>query len=82
MHPGAPPFLLLHGTADVLVAPEQSRRLAAALTAAGGQATVELVDGAGHLFADLAEEQVESLADRSVRFLLDHAARPAEPARS
>jgi acetyl esterase/lipase len=34
--PQRPPFLVLHGSADSLVRPDQSRRLVAALRAAGG----------------------------------------------
>jgi len=69
--PGAPPFLFLHGTADTLVPPRQSRRLAEALTAAGGQATVELVDGAGHMFPELDEAETTRVVERSVAFLCD-----------
>jgi acetyl esterase/lipase len=65
-----PPFLFLHGTADLVVPPRQSQRLADALVAAGGQATVELVDGAGHVFPELSEAALRRLVDRSVSFLL------------
>lgn len=68
-HRQAPPFLFLHGTADVLVPPRQSQRLADALTAAGAQATVELVDGAGHMFPGLDEPAMTKLIERSVDFL-------------
>jgi acetyl esterase/lipase len=68
-HPQAPPFLFLHGTADTLVPPRQSQRLADALTAAGAQATVELVDGAGHMFPGLDEPATTKLIERSVDFL-------------
>jgi acetyl esterase/lipase len=68
---GAPPFLLLHGTADVLVPPRQSQRLAGALTGAGTQATVELVDGAGHMFPELGEAATTRVVERSVAFLCD-----------
>ena len=67
--PQAPPFLFLHGTADTLVPPRQSQRLADALTAAGAQATVELVDGAGHMFPGLDEPATTKLIERSVDFL-------------
>ena len=45
---GAPPFLLMHGTADETVRPYNSRNLAAAIEAGGG--TVDLVeyDGMSH----------------------------------
>ena len=68
-HDGAPPFLFLHGTADTLVPPRQSQRLADALTAAGVQATVELVDGATHMFPELDEVATTQVIARSVRFL-------------
>ena len=68
-HPDAPPFLFLHGTADALVPPRQSQRLADALAAAGAQATVELVDGAGHMFPELDEPATTKLIERSVDFL-------------
>lgn len=46
---GDPPLLLLHGTDDGTVLPRNSQRLAAAVNAAGGQATVKLYDGVGHV---------------------------------
>jgi acetyl esterase/lipase len=66
-----PPFLFLHGDADVAVPPRQSARLADALTAAGGSATVELVAGATHMFPELDDDATRTVVDRSVRFLLD-----------
>jgi acetyl esterase/lipase len=44
----APPFLFLHGDADKVVSPEQSKRLAKKLEAGGGWASVVLVEGEGH----------------------------------
>lgn len=46
----APPFQILHGTADVLVRHEQSEQLHAALLDAGVESTLYLVDGFGHGF--------------------------------
>jgi acetyl esterase/lipase len=66
-----PPFLFLHGDADVAVPARQSARLAEALTAAGGSATVELVPGATHMFPELDDDATRAVVDRSVRFLLD-----------
>lgn len=43
-----PPFLIMHGTADVLVSPMQSRHLYDALKAGGNDAELILVEGAGH----------------------------------
>jgi acetyl esterase/lipase len=74
VHPGAPPFLLLHGDADTAVPPRQSERLAEALRVAGATATVELIPGAGHMFPELDEPATRAVTDRSIRFLLAHAA--------
>jgi dipeptidyl aminopeptidase/acylaminoacyl peptidase len=74
-HAGAPPFLFLHGSADELVPPRQSRRLAEALTAAGGTATVELVPGAGHMFPELDDAATRRVVERSARFLIESARR-------
>ncbi|MFD5247138.1 alpha/beta hydrolase fold domain-containing protein [Amycolatopsis sp. NPDC058340] len=48
--PGAPPFQLSHGTADVLVSHRQSERLHAALVAAGVPSELHLLDGYRHGF--------------------------------
>jgi acetyl esterase/lipase len=48
--PGAPPVLLLHGDADLLVGPGQSRRLFDALVAVDAEAHFLLVHGADHGF--------------------------------
>jgi acetyl esterase/lipase len=69
VHHGAPPFLLLHGTADLAVPPRQSSRLASALTAVGASATVELVPGATHMFPELDEAAAREVVRRSVAFL-------------
>ncbi|GIM89136.1 alpha/beta hydrolase [Paractinoplanes toevensis] len=69
VHPGPPPFLFLHGTADLAVPPRQSERLAEALRAAGGAATVELIPGATHMFPELDDEATMALVRRSVAFL-------------
>lgn len=44
----APPFLIMHGTADVTVPFNQSELLHAALLAAGAQSTFQPIVGAGH----------------------------------
>ncbi len=46
---GAPPLLLVHGTADTVVGPFHSERLAAALEAAGSEARLVLLRGADHM---------------------------------
>lgn len=45
---GAPPLLLLTGTADRTVGPGNSARLAARVAAAGGEAELRRYDGIGH----------------------------------
>jgi acetyl esterase/lipase len=46
--PGDPPFLILHGTDDVLVPPHHSRDLAQRLRAAGVPVTLVMVEHTGH----------------------------------
>lgn len=45
---GAPPFLLIHGTADPLVPFKQSRAMCDRLRATGGSCVLYPVEGAGH----------------------------------
>ena len=52
---GAPPFLNAHGTADRAVPFRQSEALAAALAEAGVEVRLEAVDGAGHMWAGVAD---------------------------
>ncbi|MEV8376059.1 alpha/beta hydrolase [Kribbella sp. NPDC056861] len=66
-HRGAPPVLLLHGSADDLVPPAQSIRLAEALRGAGGQVELELVEGAKHLWVGAPDPA--ALVDRSLAFV-------------
>jgi dipeptidyl aminopeptidase/acylaminoacyl peptidase len=48
INPSTAPFLLLHGTGDVLIAPSQTQRVHKALLAAGVDSTRYLLRGAGH----------------------------------
>ncbi|WP_432181555.1 alpha/beta hydrolase fold domain-containing protein [Streptomyces sp. NBC_00063] len=50
VHPRVPPVLILHGDSDLLVGPRQSLRLHEALTAAGADSHLLLVQGADHGF--------------------------------
>jgi acetyl esterase/lipase len=52
VHPGAPPFLILHGLSDTTIAPHQSELLYRALAAAGNDVTLALIDKLGHGFLD------------------------------
>ena len=53
---GGAPMLLIHGTADTLVPPSQSRRLAAKLKRAGAVVNLEEIEEGGH-FLEGAHEQ-------------------------
>ncbi|MFF3504378.1 alpha/beta hydrolase fold domain-containing protein [Streptomyces sp. NPDC003247] len=72
----APPFLLVHGTADWLVPYAQSEALAAALTASGVPARLVPVDGAGHIFTGCTD------VDAVVRLSVDHLAEALLDARA
>ena len=50
VNPDNPPFLIVHGSADMAVPLHQSQILCEALTAAGVPATLRVVEGAGHCF--------------------------------
>jgi acetyl esterase/lipase len=72
--PGDPPFLLVHGQEDYTVIANQSELLYDALCAAGVEATLHLVPGAGHGFrgatpAQLAQIDgwVDAFFDRHLR---------------
>ena len=62
----APPFLLIHGTADQAVPAEHSQRLHELLQAAGARSTFHPVIGMGHELAGCAD--IERLITDSVRF--------------
>ena len=48
VHPGAPPFLVIHGVRDEVVPPSQSEMLVDALHGAGDSAQLILVHNAAH----------------------------------
>ncbi len=60
--PQAPPFLLIHGDADLVVPLQQSERILAALKEAGVPAELIVKPGGGHPWLTLPEE-VQKLAD-------------------
>lgn len=71
VHAGAPPFLLVHGTADRSVPFRQSQRLADAITGCGADARLHPVPGADHVWAG--DQQVaRSVFELSLAFVLDH----------
>jgi dipeptidyl aminopeptidase/acylaminoacyl peptidase len=66
---GAPPFLLVHGTADAVVPFAQSETLAEALLAVGADVRLKPVPGAGHGFDGYPD--VGGIVGLSVEFLID-----------
>lgn len=66
----APPFLLIHGTADGLVPYSQSEVLADALGRVGADVTLQPVPGADHIF--LGAPDVTPIVSQSVAFLTRH----------
>ncbi|MEV5876417.1 alpha/beta hydrolase [Streptomyces sp. NPDC052101] len=67
---GAPPFLLIHGREDQVVPYSQSEALARVLKDAGGDVTLQPVEGADHIFLGSAE--VPDIVAHSVEFLQGH----------
>lgn len=68
VRPGAPPFHLVHGSADTMVACDQSIRLHAALEEVGGTVSLEVIAGANHFFEG-ASDEVRPVFERSLSFL-------------
>jgi acetyl esterase/lipase len=68
-HPGAPPFLNVHGTADSVAPYALSERLTAALRAHGVRCDLLPVPDAEHIFAGY--DDIGGLIDASVDFLDD-----------
>jgi acetyl esterase/lipase len=69
----APPMLLIHGTADTVVEPRNSRELTAALTRAGAVAELKLYPGKSHIdtiksLSPLFRGSTSALADSAAFF--------------
>lgn len=62
VHPAAPPTLIIHGSHDSLVPPEEGRQFAEALTAVGAKAGFLEVPWAQHAFDVLAGSRARSVA--------------------
>jgi acetyl esterase/lipase len=67
VHPGAPPFLSVHGDADSVVPHQQSERLTQALRDHGVRAELRLVPGAEHCFVGC--DDIGGLIDAGIGFL-------------
>ena len=82
----APPILLAHGTADRVVLPYNSKRLAERLSKAGAPVTLRLYKGVNHV--DVAASLAAALRNRSPalaessQFLLDNSQPVSEPRRA
>ncbi|GAA2144931.1 hypothetical protein GCM10009825_36960 [Arthrobacter humicola] len=70
--PAAPPFLLVHGTADRFVPAAQSTSLAAALEAAGADVELLLIEDSDHMWIlpDHSQAAAEKAMDATVDFFL------------
>jgi acetyl esterase/lipase len=68
-HPGAPPFLNMHGTDDQVVPYAQAERLTEALRAVGVRCDLYPVKGADHCFVGYSD--IGGLIDASADFLDD-----------
>ena len=72
IHSAAPPFLLLHGTADRLIPALQSTGFAAALREAGVPVQLELIPGAGHMWLAAGPGVTHRVFGLSLDFLCQH----------
>ncbi|WP_231753293.1 alpha/beta hydrolase [Rosistilla carotiformis] len=59
--PNDPPFLILHGTNDRTVPPNQSEAIYKALQAAGVDSQLQLLEGAGHGGPEFAQPEIRAM---------------------
>jgi acetyl esterase/lipase len=69
VHPGAPPFLVIHGEFDSIVLPAESEHFVAALREVGVSAGYFQVPGAQHGFDAIASLRTRAVADMCVAWL-------------
>ncbi|WP_017975081.1 alpha/beta hydrolase [Actinopolyspora halophila] len=67
-HASAPPFLLVHGAQDAVVACSHSTDLAASLEANGARAELWTVPGADHVWLGVPDPLVENIFEHSLGF--------------
>jgi len=65
-----PPVLSVHGDADTLVNPEQSRILQRALDQAGSSGELHLIGNTDHIFNGATSEQIEEIVNISIDFIV------------
>jgi acetyl esterase/lipase len=80
VRPGAPPFLVVHGTVDNLVPVEQARRLVAALRDIGTDVTYVELAGAPHAFDVFHSEWADAAVAGTARWLAWLLSRDADDA--
>jgi acetyl esterase/lipase len=68
---GDPPTLLIHGSADNLVPPDQSERLAAAMRKAGVPVQLLLLPGADHGWTSATPDATAANSRRAARITFD-----------
>ena len=76
VHAGAPPFLLIHGTADRFVPAAQSTSLARALEGAGNAVELLLLEGADHMWAS--PDGNSGAAEQAIAATIDFLRRQSE----
>lgn len=76
VHAGAPPFLLIHGTADRFVPVAQSTSLAGALEDAGNAVELLLLEGADHMWAS--PDGNSGAAEQAIAATIDFLRRQSE----
>lgn len=76
VHPGAPPFFVLHGEYDSVVLPAESRHFVAALERAGVDTRYFEVPGAQHGFDAIASLRTRAVAEMCVEWLFDKVEMP------
>jgi acetyl esterase/lipase len=70
VHPGAPPFFVIHGDLDVLAPVEDARDFVARLRAVSGEPVYYLeLHGAQHAFETFASIRANAVVDAAARFL-------------
>ena len=80
IRPGAPPFLVVHGTVDNLIPVEQARRLVAALREVGTDVTYVELAGAPHAFDVFHSEWADAAVAGTARWLAWLLSRDADAA--
>jgi acetyl esterase/lipase len=68
VHPAAPPFHIQHGTADTLVAIDQSERMAEALRESGVPVVFKTIEGSDHFWTSAPD--LEAIFTESLDFAI------------